>query len=262
MTYNTTNISVIIATLNCGETLERCLKSIVSQSFSNFDLIIIDGGSTDNTLQIINNYRAFISYWESNRDRGIYHAWNKGLKHAKGDWVCFIGGDDYFWSTDVLQDYQPHLMNALKLGIRVVHGRVARVDNNRNLIALWGKPWHKNRWQMPHGMPIGMPHTGLMNHISLFKENGNFDDNFKIAGDYEFLLRELKHKDRKAMFIDDLITVAQQIGGIADSNKIKCHRECSIARKKNGLCYFSWLWWSVYFRNFLRLKLKNLCNLR
>jgi hypothetical protein len=126
------------------------------------------------------------------------------------------------------------------------------VDSKEKLIQFWGKPWEKNSWQIPHGMPIGMPHTGLMHHNSLFKEHGLFDENFKLAGDYEFLLRELKHKDRKVLFVNELITVAQQIGGAVDSNTFLFHQEVAMARKKNGFYRFSLLWWIIHIRTFFR----------
>ncbi len=251
------NISTIVATLNSKATLERCLKSIITQNYSPNELIVIDGGSTDGSLSTLKNYTEFISYWKSEPDKGIYHAWNKALKHAKGEWICFIGADDYFWHGDALKDIQPHLISAKKSGIRIVHGQVARVDKNQNVIKIWGKPWDKNRWQMPHGMPLGMPHTGLMHHKSLFEEHGFFDDNFKLAGDYEFILRELKDKNHSAFFIKGMITVGQQVGGTADSNSFRFHQEVAIARRKNGLPKFSWLWWLIHIRTFFRDKLRS-----
>ncbi len=202
-------ITIIIALLNSGKTLEQCLRSVLSQSYTNRELILMDGGSVDGTIPIIKNYENDITCWESSSDDGVYHAWNKALKHANGEWICFLGADDYFWNDSVLETYLPQLKTASASGIRVVYGRVVRIDKMGKMVRLWGKPWKKIRWQMPHGMPLGMPHTGLMHHISPFKYHGLFDDNLKLAGDYEFLLWELKHKDRQALFVNDLIIVGQ-----------------------------------------------------
>ncbi|MCF8069390.1 MAG: glycosyltransferase [Desulfobacterales bacterium] len=249
-------ISIIIATLNADNVLERCLKSVISQSYHNFELIIKDGNSTDNTRSIISKYSSNISFSMSEPDTGIYNAWNKALAHAKGEWICFLGADDYFSSSLILEKLAPYLNDARFSGIRVVYGKVARINNKGQTLQVWGKPWHKNRRQMRHGMPIGLPHTGLMHHIDLFNEHGYFNDNLKLAGDYEFLLRELKHKKRKAFFVDDLITVAQQIGGTVDSNTFAFHKEVAQARKINGLPRFSWFWWLIHIRTFLRHKLR------
>ena len=252
MTDNYPLITIVVAVLNNKESLERCIESINNQTYPHKELILIDGGSTDGTVEILKNNDDNIAYWESKVDKGIYHAWNKALKHARGEWICFLGADDYFWNENVLSNICTHLYIASQSGIKVVHGRIARVDSKEKLIQFWGKPWEKNSWQIPHGMPIGMPHTGLMHHNSLFKEHGLFDENFKLAGDYEFLLRELKHKDRKVLFVNELITVAQQIGGAVDSNTFLFHQEVAMARKKNGFYRFSLLWWIIHIRTFFR----------
>ena len=128
-----------------------------------------------------------IAYWESSPDRGIYHAWNKALSHARGNWICFLGADDQFWHEHVLSEMVPHLMEAVAHGIQVVYGRAAMVNRKEEIIKFIGKPWEKISWLMQHGMPL--PHTGLMHHRSLFNEYGLFDETFRIAADYELLLR-------------------------------------------------------------------------
>ncbi|MBP9970812.1 MAG: glycosyltransferase, partial [Paludibacteraceae bacterium] len=92
-------ISIIIATYNASKTLNRCLDSIVSQKNSEVELIIIDGGSTDETLSVINSYSSDIDYVLSEKDNGLYDAWNKGIKAAKGDWIMFLGADDQLLSN-------------------------------------------------------------------------------------------------------------------------------------------------------------------
>ena len=95
-------ISIIMALYNGAATLRRCLDSVKSQTYRNIELIVIDGGSSDGSLEILRQYQDSIHYWESEPDRGIYHAWNKGLDHVTGDWVNFLGADDYFPEADVL----------------------------------------------------------------------------------------------------------------------------------------------------------------
>ena len=85
-----TSFTVIIAVYNNVESLERCIKSFVDQDYAKKELIIIDGKSTDGTVDIIRNNHDNIAYWESEPDRGIYHAFNKGVSHAKGKWVIFL----------------------------------------------------------------------------------------------------------------------------------------------------------------------------
>ena len=97
-------ISIIIATYNAGKTLARCLQSIREEKTNEIELLVIDGGSKDNTLDIINTYQDTIDYSCSEPDKGIYDAWNKGISHAKGDWMMFIGADDYLVGN-ALSDY-------------------------------------------------------------------------------------------------------------------------------------------------------------
>jgi len=243
-------ITIIIATLNCADTIEHCLESIVSQTYPHKELIVMDGGSRDATIEILANRQNNITYWKSKPDRGIYHAWNKALKHSHGEWICFLGADDYFWSKNALTDLSPHLVKAADWKIKVVYGQVARVDRNGRILKLVGKPWKKIRWLMPHGMPLHLPHPGMMHHRSLFKRHGLFDETFMIAGDYEFLLRELK--DGSALFVKGLRTVGSQIGGIADVSRLKTNMETARAIKKNGLKRFSWVWTAVFARAFAR----------
>ena len=247
-TKNNPLITIIIAVLNSRETIRQCIESVNNQTYLYKELIIIDGGSTDGTVEILKNNDDKIAYWESSPDRGIYHAWNKALQYARGEWICFLGADDYFWSENVLTDLSPHLIKAADRGIHVVYGQAARVDRNGRIIKLVGKPWEKIRWLMPHGMPL--PHTGLMHHRSLFEKHGLFDETFRIAGDYDLLLRELKNGE--AHYVRDLIVAGWQAGGISDFKFLFAHREMGRARRKNGFHNFSWVWFAVHARGFLR----------
>ena len=247
-TKNNPLITIIVAVLNGRETIRQCIKSVNNQTYPYKELIIIDGGSTDGTVEILKDNNDKIAYWESKPDRGIYHAWNKALEHSRGDWICFLGADDYFWSKNVLTDLSPHLVNAADSGIKVVYGQMARVNKRGHILKLDGKPWENVRWLMRHGMPL--PHPGLMHHRYLFESHGFFDETFRIAGDYEFLLRELKNG--QALYVSGIRTVGNQVGGIADSSNLLAHREVARARRKNGLSPLSWVWLAVYARAFLR----------
>ena len=100
---------------------------------------------------------------------------------------------------------------------------------------------------MRHGMPL--IHSGIMHHRNFFHDHGLFDESFVIAGDYEFLLRELR--TGHALFADDVRTVDHQAGGLSDSRKIETLLEIERARRMHGLPGFSWVWTAVYIRTFL-----------
>jgi glycosyltransferase involved in cell wall biosynthesis len=241
-------ITIIVAVLDSAKTLNRCIRSINEQNYSYKELIVMDGGSTDNSINILRSYGSAITYWESETDKGIYHAWNKALKHATGEWICFLGADDYFWDNQVLVNMVPYIIKAKNCGIRVVYGRIARMDQAGQVIKFLGEPWEKIKWLMSHGMPL--PHTGLMHHQSLFKTHGMFDETYRIAGDYEFLLRELKNSD--ALYVHEIIVAGWQAGGISDHKFLSSHIEMGRARRKNGFTTPSWIWLTVHIRGFLR----------
>ena len=101
--YNQNYISIITVVLNGEKTLERTIKSVINQSYKNFEHIVIDGGSTDGTIKILKKYSKKISYWKSEKDKGIYDAMNKGIKKSKGNIIGILNSDDYY------------LKNALKI---------------------------------------------------------------------------------------------------------------------------------------------------
>jgi len=254
MTSEGCTITIIVAVLNMAHTLSRCLESVIRQTYADRELIVMDGGSTDGSSEIVQSCQGHIAYWESVPDRGIYHAWNKGLRLAHGKWICFLGADDYFWDKQVLQALSPSLDQASGMGIRVVYGQVARTSRTGEILYLRGKPWKSIRWQMAHGMPLDLPHPGLMHHHRLFADHGPFDETFRIAGDYDFLLRELKGKNSRALYIPSVRTVGSQVGGIADCTNLLAHREVARARKNNCLPGFSLVWLGVYTRALIREK--------
>ena len=201
-------ITVIIASLNAGSTLQRCLDSICNQSHKNYEIVVMDSGSKDGTVDILERNAHRLVYWESEPDKGVYDAWNKALDHATGEWICFLGVDDYFWSSDVLEKLMPHLGKAYPESL-VVYGKVAYVNKMGEFLDTIGEPWEKVAEKFKQTMPL--PHPGLMHHREIFEKHGKFDSSFRIAGDYEFLLRELK--EGSAVFVPDVIVVGMQMGG-------------------------------------------------
>ena len=94
-------LSIVTITLNDAETIEQTVKSILSQNYPNLEYIVIDGGSTDSTLSILNKYKDKFKYFKSSPDKGIYDAFNKGMQLAKGDYIGFLNSDDFYANNDV-----------------------------------------------------------------------------------------------------------------------------------------------------------------
>ena len=176
------SISIVISVLNSAETLEQCLLSVYEQTYPHKEVIVIDGGSNDGTVDIINSNSSWLSYWISEPDTGIYNAWNKALQRATGDWICFIGGDDRWFSPASLSELAAL---ASYPDVNFVSGKLCIVDNQENVVRSVGREW--NFRKMGSFMRVG--HPCALHHRSLFERHGFFDESYKIAGDYAFLLR-------------------------------------------------------------------------
>ncbi len=196
-------ISIITATYNCREDLEKCLQSLAAQSYRGFEHIIVDGGSTDGTLEVIEKNQTSLGWWISEPDRGIYNAWNKALAHIKGEWVLFLGADDTLYSPDTLSEIAPILAQQPK-DLRTVYGKLESVDEEGNVIAIAGRGR-----DIDHADFINfakpLPHPSMLQRREVFKELGGFDEGYRISADFDFMCRELL--EHQAEFADIFITV-------------------------------------------------------
>ena len=245
-------ITIIIAVFNGVKTLQQCIDSVAQQSYANKQLIIIDGGSTDGTVDLLQANNQSISYWISEPDSGIYNAWNKGLMQANGEWICFLGADDYFWDDQVLASMS-RLLVKLPMIIRVAYSQIMLLSENGQELYLSGEPWQKVKQRFKQLMSI--PHPGTMHRWSLFEQHGYFDESFRIAGDYELLLRELKTAD--AAYIPDMISVGMLQGGISSNpqNTLSQLYEVRRAQQKHSLKQPNFYWLMAVFRVYIRLLL-------
>ena len=229
----TPRISIITSVYNGRKYLEECIKSVQAQTYPQVEHIVIDGGSTDGTTDVLRQYDFQLHYWVSEKDNGIYHAWNKGLAQASGDWIAFLGSDDTLANARALEDSIGHLHTALKDDIRYVYGKVNLISASSNIITVWGDPWEKAKKDILEYMTV--THCCAFHHRSLFEDHGGFNERFRITGDYEFLLREFA-KGRDALFTDQLLA-SMHAGGISANirSKLVIARENILARQLNGL---------------------------
>jgi len=246
----TPRITIVVATFNAAATLQRCIDSVAAQAYTRRELVVVDGASTDGSVDIIRASREKISTWLSEPDRGIYHAWNKGLALAGGDWICFLGADDYLHDAHALERISPHLASAAPQH-RIVYGRVVVVGPDGREIDRLGMPWTRARERFMSGTYC-LPTPGVMFHRSLFLEHGSFDESFSIAGDYEFLLRELKSSQPR--YLPEIVLADMQYGGISSrpESTLTSLREMRAAQSKHGLPYFN----LSYFVALLRVRLR------
>ena len=208
MTKNNPLISVITSVYNGGDDLERTIKSVLRQTYKNIEYIIIDGGSKDNTLNIINKYNDEITYWTSEKDNGIYHAWNKGLDKCSGEWIAFLGSGDYY-NDHAISTYVKFLK--INSESNFISSRVTLINHKYEKIRVVGEEWI---WKS-FSKYMNVAHVGSLHHKSLFNKFGKFNEDFKVCGDYEFLLRA--GKNLNASYVNKELCY-MKIGGVSNSN--------------------------------------------
>jgi len=218
-------ISVITVVFNGERYLETAIRSVIDQDYDNVEYIIIDGGSIDSTLDIINRYDEEIDCWISEADDGIYDAWNKGLREANGEWVCFLGADDVLLK-DALSNYVNVIREFnLSESCKYISSKVDFVDGEK-VVREIGEPWVWRKFKRY----MCVAHVGSLHHFSLYDEYGVYDKNYQICGDYELLLRP--SKALKTFFLDKK-TVRMNSGGISNKLVYKAFAETKNAKLKN-----------------------------
>jgi glycosyltransferase involved in cell wall biosynthesis len=223
-------ITIIVACLNSAPYIGRCLKSIASQDFAGNEVVVVDGGSTDATVEILRRYGKMMGSrlrWISEPDRGLADAWNKAVYRARGDWLIFLGADDALSASDVLSRVVPRLVEASPQ-YSVVYGVVARTDLTGRIVEYLDQPWSPAKFR---GCIANLPHSAVFHHRSLFDRYGPFDGSFGIALDYDFLLRSLM--ETMPLQIDGLVVTHAQIGGLSTDY---CHRLQAVSEHIQ-LCY-------------------------
>ncbi|MGQ1946424.1 glycosyltransferase family 2 protein [Geofilum sp. OHC36d9] len=204
-------ISIVIATYNASDKLERCLSSIVQQKNELCELVLIDGGSTDSTLDIIKSYSRWIDVFVSENDAGVYDAWNKGVRLSNGKWIMFIGADDILL-TNAIEKFLNVISRPNIYSYDYICAFNEYVDNDGKLLKLLGG---SGEWRyMRRTMTVA--HVGSLHSRRLFNEVGEYDLSYKICADYELLLR--KRGDLRTFFLPERIA-RMEVGGLSFSTR-------------------------------------------
>lgn len=177
-------ISIVTVSLNAEQVIERCLQSVISQTYDHLEYVVIDGESTDRSLDLIQGFRDKIDYFISEPDRGLYHAMNKGIAAATGEFVYFLNTDDYFCDTQVVAD----VARAIERhpGADLVYGDILMSE--------------RGQWVRKPPLPVltretlcrkGFCHQALFARRSVLVETQGFSEAYRIVADADWLARAL-----------------------------------------------------------------------
>jgi glycosyltransferase involved in cell wall biosynthesis len=215
-------VTVVTAVFNGQPHVAGCLESVLTQDYPNIEHIVLDGGSNDGTVQVLREYDDRLAFWKSESDKGVYDAWNKGLREARGEWICFLGIDDEFLpgaisSYIALASKNPQA-EYLSSQVTWVHssGYVRRI----------GEPWN---WRT-FSRFMCIAHVGSMHRRSMYDRFGAYDTSYRSAADYEFLLRA---GDKLRYAYLPVTTAMMRAGGVSD-NAVAAFTEATRAKVETG----------------------------
>ncbi len=234
-------VSIITVVYNGAEHIRDCIDSVVNQTYPDIEYLIIDGKSTDGTVEIVQSYGSKVAHFVSEPDKGLYDAMNKGIRLATGDVVGLLNADDFYRHNRVIAN-----MVALfeRTGSDAVYGDMLYVDRHdtQKLKRYWRSGWYK-----PGAFKWGwMPgHLSFFAKRSLYEKYGLFRLDMKSAADYELMLRFI-HKNKVKLAYMDEVTIVMRAGGVSNSsltNRLRANRDDRLAWDLNGLKpYFFTLW--------------------
>lgn len=213
-------ISIITVSLNAEKTIERTIKSIISQKYSNLEYIVIDGSSKDKTLEIIEKYKKFIDIQISERDYGLYDAMNKGIRIASGDIIGIINADDFLY---------PDALIKVSKGFK---------DQNYSDSILIGDMFHDGRiikgWR-PKSRYIGAfaAHPPMFIPSKVYQRVGLYNVNYKILADYDLMYRAFNLLNIKPIYIEEVLVNFEK-GGLASRNIFRSFTEEMLIKIDHG----------------------------
>lgn len=229
---NIPKISIITVVYNGEKHIEDTILSVLNQNYRNIEHIIIDGGSTDGTIEILKRYNHAIAYWRSEQDKGIYDGMNKGINAATGDIVGTLNADDYYSSPDILSSVASKFAST---DVRCLFGDVTFVDGTTGKTTRYyiseSRPERYFRWGF---MPA---HPTFFTYRNDYLKYGLYEIDYKIAADYELIMRFIKSYRLKYIKIARSM-VTMRTGGVSTQgwkSTVVLNREIIRACRSNGV---------------------------
>ena len=212
---NYPKVTVITVCLNSKDFLESAIKSLFAQTYPNIEYLIIDGGSEDGSIEIINKYKNRIDVILMEKDNGVFDAMNKGIRLATGEIIYFLNSDDRFYDNEVVEEAVAVFKD--NKWADFIYGNIAVYDPIKDKAYIEKYPCRVSKWLFIR-KTIGHPATFF--RAACFKKTGYFNDGYKIASDYEWYLRAIYINKLKAFHIEKNISVFR-LGGMSTSRKYR-----------------------------------------
>lgn len=243
-------VSIITVVFNGAPTIKSCIDSILGQDYGEIEYIIVDGGSTDGTVELVKSYGNRINQFVSEPDKGIYDGMNKGIKMATGDVIGILNADDFYASNTVIS----RIAEAMKLNLADgAYGDLEYVDAvNHNLVK---RNWKSGEYVANSFLNGWMPpHPTFFLKRSFYSQYGSFRLDLGSAADYELMLRMIHKIGIKLTYIPEVL-VKMRVGGVSNSNlanRITANRNDRKAWKVNELKPHFYTLWLKPFRKVLQ----------
>jgi len=215
-------VSIVTVCLNSGATLERTIKSVRNQTYRDIEYILIDGGSTDETLEIISRNKEYISHWSSEPDLGIYDAMNKGISHATGQWIHLLNADDVYFDENALARIVPHLEESSTNYFQMF------LKSSDGILRTYNFPYKK--WKLY--ISAYLPHPTMVISREQYQRVGLYDLNFQVAADHHFTMRMISNYPGK--FVPEPFVIMSE-GGFSARNKLIALEETRLIAIEYGL---------------------------
>lgn len=212
--------SIITINFNNKEGLRKTLDSVVCQTFTDYELIVIDGGSTDGGAALLEEYGKYITFGVSEPDKGVYNAQNKGVQHASGEYCIFMNSGDLFYSNDVLEC----VAKELKEGIDIAVGNTYFYKNESESRYAYA-PEYITLWRVY----IGINHQSAFIKRQLLLNNP-YDETLKICADWKFWLQELVKNERSYQHLD-IIVARYDLNGVSYNEDTRLAEEHSVMQQ-------------------------------
>lgn len=231
-------ISIITVVFDGEKKVEMTIKSVINQIYQNIEYIIIDGGSTDNTIKIIEKYQKFISCWVSEPDEGIYDAMNKGIGKCNGEYILFLNAGDCLVNSHIIEEIAEHMKTG---ALEILYGNNYRnIDNPDCLI----NTEIRSDFEL---FTKTICHQAIFTPNAAFRDVGNFNPKYKLCADREWLIKAVKKHNIKLQHVNRPISV-YDIAGISSQQRLRIRYE----NMKINFIYFK--------RQFFKYLIKQISN--